>query len=84
MLPIKLGFDWPSGFREEDLKKLNIFVIYMYIAMGWGQTNPWGPIFFSELPTFSPFAHFLQDLPFKVFLTIFPIQLHGRPMLTLP
>ena len=27
--------------------------------------QPLGSIFFSELPTFSPFVHFLQDLPFK-------------------
>ena len=63
MLPIKFGFDWPSGFREEDF--FNIFVIYMYIAPGWGADQPVGSKYFSELPTFSPFAHFLQDLPFK-------------------
>ena len=34
MLHIKFGFDWPSGFRGEDV--LNIMEIYMYIAPGWG------------------------------------------------
>ena len=24
------------------------FVIYMYIALGWGQTNPWETIFFQN------------------------------------
>ena len=43
---------------------LNIMVIYMYIAPGWGHMSPWGP-FFSESLIFSPTAHFLQDFHFK-------------------
>ena len=31
-------FDWPSGFREED-------VIHMYIAPVQGQTTPWGQMY---------------------------------------
>ena len=38
MLPIKLDFNWPSGFREG--RSLNIMVIYMYNAPGQG--HPWG------------------------------------------
>ena len=30
---MKFGFDWPSGFREEN-------AIYMYLAPGYGQTIP--------------------------------------------
>ena len=51
---------------------LNIFVIYMYIAPGGGRPTPGVQFFFSELPTFSPFAHFLQDLPFKGYFYNFP------------
>ena len=39
MFHIKFGFDWPSGFREEDV--FNIMVIHMYIAPGQGQTTLW-------------------------------------------
>ena len=46
MLPIKFDFDWPSGFREEDL--LNIMVIYMYNAIGAGADPPLGSQVYSE------------------------------------
>ena len=45
MFQVKFGSDWPSGFREED-KRLNIMVIYMYIAPGQGQTPPGDNFFF--------------------------------------
>ena len=35
ILRIKFGFDWPSGVRADD-----IMVMYMYIALGQGQTTP--------------------------------------------
>ena len=56
-----MGMAAIKWFRRR--RSLNIFVIYMYIAPGW--RGPLGSKFFSELPTFSPFAHFLQYLPFK-------------------
>ena len=36
---------------------LNIMVIYMYIAPGWGQMSPWGPIFFRiiNIQSYCPF-----------------------------
>ena len=46
MLHIKFGFDWPSGFREEDV---NIMVIYMYIAQGQGQITPWAQNIFIKI-----------------------------------
>ena len=56
------GFDWPSGFREEDF--LNIMLIFIYIALWWGQTSPLGP-FLRIIYIFSPFAHFLNGFLFK-------------------
>ena len=69
MLHIKFGFNWPSGFRDV----LNIMVIYIYIALGQGQTTHRGQIYFhkhkssvhlhtpSKFPphliTFFPFVH---------------------------
>ena len=69
ILHIKYGFEWPSGFRGEDV--LNIMEIYMYIEPGWGHMSPWGP-FFSESLIFSHTAHFLQDIPFKWHFKSFP------------
>ena len=40
MLRIKFGFDWPIGFREDDVRIFWSYV-YMYIALGQGQTTPW-------------------------------------------
>ena len=44
----------------------------MYIAPGWGQMSPWGPIFFSESLILSLAAHFLQDINFKRHFKSFP------------
>ena len=43
-------------------------VIYMYIAKGQGQMNPWGQ-FYSE--PYCPFAHFLEVFPFNDMLTVY-------------
>ena len=43
----KSSFDWPSVFREE-LGCVNIMVIYIYIAPGWGQMSPWCHFFFQN------------------------------------
>ena len=37
---MKFGFDWPSGFRGEDVSL--IMEICMYIDPGQGQTTPQG------------------------------------------
>ena len=62
---------------------MNITVIYMYIAPGWGRHTP-GVQFISESSILSPFAHSCKFFPTNDILTNFPIQMHGRPMLTLP
>ena len=52
MFHMKLGFDfdWPSGFREEDRfqRRRSLNTMAIYIDPGWGQTSPYGPIFFSD------------------------------------
>ena len=62
---------------------MNIMVTYMYIAPGKGKTITWGQLFFKNkysvhLPISCKFC------PSNHILTMFPIQMHGRPMLTLP
>ena len=53
---MKFGTDWPSGFRG-DVRK--IMVMYMYIALGQGQTTPWGQIFLLTV-LFSQYSPLLQ------------------------
>ena len=49
-----------------------------------GADEPLGSIFFSESLLFSPTAHFRKIVPLNDNFTIFPIQMHRRPMLTVP
>ena len=82
MLHIKFGFDWPTSFRGKWC--LNIMVIYMYIAPGWGHMSPLGSNFFqnhwySVLLPISSKTFTLNDI-----LKVLPIHMHWRPMLTLP
>ena len=72
------GFDWPSSFIEK--RSLNIMVIYMYIAPGRGQTCPWGPFFQNHKYS----VHLPISIKFFPSNDILTIQMHGRPMLTLP
>ena len=79
MLHIQFGFGSSMRFQR---RCLNIMVIYMYIAPGWGQMSPWGPIFFRiiNIQSYFPFpARFSPQMTLKVF----PIPMHWRPMLTL-
>ena len=60
--------------------------IHVYCP-GVGAHEPLGSNFFSESLIFSPTAHFLQDLinfTLNDILKVFPIQMHWRPLLTLP
>ena len=64
--------------RFKRRRSLNIMVIYMYVAPGWGQTCPWGPFFQNhKLSVHLPIS--IKFFPSNTILTIFPIQ-----MLTLP
>ena len=60
----------------------------MYITPGQGQNNTWSQFLF-QIVKIQPICHWqianlLQVLPIRNdILTIFPIQMHGRPKLTL-
>ena len=62
MLHIKIGFDWPSGFRGEMFEYYGNIHVY---CTGVGAYELLGTNFFSESLIFSPTAHFLQDFHFK-------------------
>ena len=73
---MKFGFDWPSGFRGEDVS------LYMYIiAPGQGQATPQGLKFYININLLSICFKFY---PLNSILPFFPIQMHWRPKLTLP
>ena len=68
MLHVKFGFDWPSGFRGEDV--FNIMVIYMSIAPVWGHMSPWVQFFFRiiDIQSYYPFpARFSPQMTLKSF-----------------
>ena len=69
MLHIKFGFDWPSGFRGED-----VWILWRYTCILPRSGGTWAPgvQFFSESLIFSPTAHFLQDFHFKWHFKSFP------------
>ena len=47
----------------------------MFIALGQGQTTPWGQIFsFTHLAR--QLSHFLHVSPINDFVTVFPIQMY--------
>ena len=56
MLHIKFGFDWPSGFREEDVCHTHVY------SPGAGADNPLGPKYFHN---HKPSVHLL--IPSKFF-----------------
>ena len=82
MLHKKFGFDWPSGFREEDVSIL-CMVIYMYIAIGQGKTTPWAQNIFLNINLLSICSFLASFLPFNYIFLFFPIPMHSRPKLTL-
>ena len=60
-------------------------IIYIYILPRAGADNPLGSIFFSHKYKSSVHLHTPSKFPpFNYILLIFPIQMHGRPKLTLP
>ena len=58
-------------------------IIYMYIAPGWGQINPMVPIVLRliDIRSYCPFD---TRFSFKRYFNSFPINMHRRPMMTLP
>ena len=79
---MKFGFDWPSGFREEDVSILWPYTCI--IAPGQGQTTPWAQNIFLNINLLSICSFLASFLSFNYIFLFFPIPLHGRPKLTLP
>ena len=57
--------------------------IHVYCP-GVGADQPWGPNFFQNYLSSVHFPISCKICLSNDILTIFPIQMHGRPMLTLP
>ena len=57
-----IGFDWRRG--PEKTFDINGHILYMYIALGQGQTVPWGKIIFININLLH-FGHLLQVFPIK-------------------
>ena len=73
-LNMKFDFDWPSGFRGEEVQ----MTIYMDFALGQGQTTPWGQIIVTNINILCIFlfpAYFHQ---FNTILPIFPFKCIGN------
>ena len=64
-------------------RRLNIVEIYIYIAPGWGHMSPWGPVYF-RIINIQSYCPFPARLTLNYILKVFPIQMHWRPLLTLP
>ena len=60
------------------------YKINMYIAPGWGADLPLGSFFFQNHKYSVHVPISIKFFRSNDILTIFPIQMHGRPMLTLP
>ena len=73
-----------KGQAVSERRFFSIMVIYMYIAMGEGPDNPLGTKFFQNHKFSVNLPISCKFCPSNHILTIFPIQMHGRPMLTLP
>ena len=81
MLHIKFGFDWSSGFRGEEFEYYgNINVYYP----GVGAHERLGSNFFQNHQYSVLFPISCKTFTLNYILTVFPIQMPGRPMLTLP
>ena len=82
MLHKNFGFDWPNGFREEDVSILWSYTCI--IALAQGQTTPWAQNIFLNINLLSICSFLASFLPFNYIFLFFPIPMHGRPKLTLP
>ena len=58
-------------------------VIHMYIAPGQGQTTLWAQNIFININLLSICSFLASFLPLNDIFLFFPIQMHGRPKLTL-
>ena len=76
---MKFGFDWPSGFRGD------VSILWKYTCIpGQGQTTLWAQNIFININILSICLFLASFLPLNDIFLFFPIQMHGRPKLTLP
>ena len=75
MLQIKFGFDSPRTFREKRFEYFGHRHVY---SPGAGIDNPLGLKYYHKHKSSVKFS------AIKWHFSIFPIQMHGRPKLTLP
>ena len=71
-----------TGQAVSEKKTLNIMVIYMYIAPGGVRPAPWVQVFQNHKSSVYLAISF-NFLSSNDILTLFPIHMHGPPMLTL-
>ena len=74
---INFGFHWPSGFRGKDFE--NNCNTHVYTG-SHKQAIPMGPIIFQKHTS----VNLVKYFPLNEYVTVFPIQMHRRPNLTLP
>ena len=57
-----------------------MIILYMHIALVWGQPNPWDPFFRNHISS----VHLPISCKFFLSNDILTLFSHGQPMLTLP
>ena len=72
------------GQLVSEKKKMNIMVIYMYIAPGQGQTTTLAQNIFININFLSICSFLGSFLPLNDIFLFFLIQMHGQPKMTLP
>ena len=74
---MKFRIDWPSGFREEDVKNNGHIHVY---SPGAGADNPLGSKIFINSIIQSIYSFAASFSPLNNFVTVFPIQRYRRPI----
>ena len=75
---------WLCLAKRFQRRCLNIMVIHVYIAPGQGQTTLWAQSIFINMNILSICSFLASFLPLIDIFLFFPIQMPGRPKLTLP
>ena len=81
MLHMNFVFDWPSVSEKKMFKYYGHTHVYSPRA---GADNPLGPNIFINMNILSICSFLASFLPLNDIFLFFPIQMHGRPKLTLP
>ena len=73
--PHKVWFCLAKWFQRR--RCLNIMVIYIYTALGQGQTTPWAQNIFTYMNILSICSFLISFLSLIDMFLFFPIQMHG-------